>query len=359
MLPYLALFMIPAMFSLRYNQQMKWFAWYATFVIFVVFVGLRHEVGPDWLQYDSWLIMIGRDTFSALFAQPESLSKLLFWIAYQLDTGIHFVNFFAAIIMLIGVFSFALRTTNPWLAVLAATPYFILVVAMSGIRQAAAMGVILYLLSQWERYSMLKRAAYVVVASLFHTSAIISSILIVTQLQTRFSYKVFFSAFIGVITLLVGSEVALFSTNIDMYRQRYIESGFRVESLGAYYHIAFIAIPAILSMIFRKQLINLVQQKNLLVLGTAAMPILIALTFYSSTAASRLTIYLYFVPMMVFPALTLIYQGRLKKQITLAVVLYHFALLFVWFTFSNHRDAYIPYKNLLFVSLTSTLDEDY
>jgi hypothetical protein len=347
MLAYLVLFSIPAIASMHYRYSIARVNWFFLFVLFSFFVGLRHQVGPDWWQYTRWLEIVGTQDFFSLFSQPEPLSKLLFWISYQLNLEIYSVNLAAALIMMLGVFAFARKTVNPWLAVVAATPYFILVIGMSGVRQAAAAGIILYLLAHWDRYSIVRRVGIILFAALFHTSAIIALLLIVTQLRANLFAKILMMGIIGAAALLIGSELDVFAQNIEVYRQRYIDSDIVSESLGAFYHIGFIMIPALLGWRFRRRIYSIVEQKQLLALGLISIPFLLALTAYSTTAASRLTVYLYFVPMLVFPALTQAFGQRNRRTVTALILGYHYMLLFIWFTLSNHRHAYIPYDNVL------------
>ena len=75
---------------------------------------------------------------------------------------------------------------------------------------------------------------------------------------------------------------------------------------------------------------------------------LLALNTVSTTVASRLTLYFYFVPMMVYPALTLAFGKKNRNFIMTIIILAHFAILTVWMLLGNHSIHYVPYRNLLF-----------
>jgi uncharacterized membrane protein YjdF len=91
-----------------------------------------------------------------------------------------------------------------------------------------------------------------------------------------------------------------------------------------------------------------IHNPSLLYFGLYASLGIFILNFASSTAASRLTIYLYFVPMMVYPALASMYGRKSQAMLMMTIIIFHFIILITWFTMGNHSYAYVPYKNLLF-----------
>lgn len=348
MIPYFLLLLIPSTFALFNTRRLSLILWYLTFCIYVVFVGLRFEIGPDWNQYNIIHQGLNNYNFLDIVTQAEPLSYLLFWFSQTTGCEVYLSNFIAALIMITGVFCFARRTINPWLAVVSATPYFIIVMGMSGIRQSMAAGVILFLFSRWERHSLINRSLFILAAALFHTSALVNNIFLIIKMNIPLRFKAILGGLILLLTLYLSFEVSMYSDNITKYQERYLGSSFVSESFGSLYHIAMIAVPAILGYIFRKRIFNNVHNLSLLHFGLyAAMSVLI-INFFSSTVASRLTVYLYFVPMMVYPALVAIFGRRVQLGSMFAVIAFHFVILSAWFTLSDHAIAYNSYKNILF-----------
>ncbi len=348
MTPYFLLLLLPSVFALFNTHRLSLAAWYFTFVIYVAFVGLRFEVGPDWMQYGLIHTSLADYDFLEVAAQAEPLSYLLFWSSQNLGFDVYFSNIVAALIVMTGVFCFARRTANPWVALIVATPYFIIVMGMSGVRQAMAAGILLFLFSRWERYRLHTRVFYILVAAMFHTSALVNNIFLVLKMKISMQYKILLGIVVLLFTFYLSSSVPIYSENIVRYQQRYLEGSFMEKSFGSIYHIAMIAVPAALGFIFRKRIIYNIHSTTLLRFGLYASLSIVMINFVSSTVASRLTVYLYFVPMMVYPALTTIYGKRSETGMIVAIVLFHFILLFTWFTLGNHAFAYMPYKNLLF-----------
>ncbi len=348
MLPYFIMLMIPSTFALFNTHRLSLALWYTTYILFILFVGLRLEVGPDWFQYGYIHTTLANDSFWDVIVQAEPLSYLLFWISETSGFHVYLSNLVAATIMITGVFSFARRTVNPWLAVVTATPYFIFVMGMSGVRQTMAAGIVLFLLSRWERYNFFTRAAYILIAAMFHTSALVNNVFLIIKLNIPLRYKVVLGAAVLLLTLYLSFEVSVYADNIAQYQQRYIESDFVERSFGSVYHIGMITVPAVLGFLFRRRISHNIHSQSLLNFGLYASISMLVLNFFSTTVASRLTVYLYFVPMMVYPALISSTFRRGQLGGAFMVIFFHAMILFVWFNFANHAFAYINYKNVLF-----------
>ncbi|MBN8544218.1 MAG: EpsG family protein [Alphaproteobacteria bacterium] len=322
--------------------------WYLTFFIFLGFVGFRLEVGPDWQQYRYIHQSLAYFNFWEVIDQAEPLSYLLFWTSQRTVDGVYLSNIVASFIMLTGVFCFARRTANPWLALVAATPYFIMVMGMSGMRQTIAAGIILFLFSRWETRSFIRRGIYILIAALFHTSALVNNLFLIIKLNIRLRYKLMFGGVILLATLYLGTAVPIYADNIARYQQRYLEGNFIDLSLGSIYHIAMIFVPAVLGFIYRKRMADTVYNPSLLSFGLYASLTILFINLFYPTVASRLTVYLYFLPMMVYPALVVTFGRRAQMISIFAVITFHMVILMTWFLFGNHAFAYIPYKNILF-----------
>lgn len=346
--PYLFVMMIPAILAQVNQQRISLFYWVLSFSIFVFFIGFRFEVGPDWHQYFGLHHMMLSQSLSDVLVRAEPLSSLLFWLSIHAGAEVYITNIFAAFVLIYGVYSFAARTPNPWLAIVSATPYFVLVTGMSGVRQIIAAGIMLYLMSKWERVGIIRRFVTILIAALFHTSALANSIFIVTQLNIMFRYKILLGLVILGITFFLGTELPVFAENMMVYQQRYIEKVHGGISYGSLYHISMILFPAILAIIFRRRIYPYIHYPKLMQFGIYASLAIFVLNFFSTTAASRFTLYFYFVPMMAYPALTCALGPRLKPQLTALFIAQHILILLVWFTLGNHKDAYIPYQNILF-----------
>ena len=222
--------------------QTIWMA--LVFLLFVFLVGFRLNVGMDWNNYEDMHIWIARESVSDLFLQPEPLSSLLFWSSAKLGLGSTLSNVTAAIILMLGVLAFAARTRDPWIALVAATPYLIIAFGMSGIRQAMAAGVMLLVIATWDKTSLLGRTLGMVVASLFHTSAFLGLLFVLWDSRLSVVRKLTFAALVVGIFYSVGGVTALYTDSWEYYQDAYLAGPKSIESPGVRYHVRRGAFPA-------------------------------------------------------------------------------------------------------------------
>ncbi len=343
MATYFFILSVPSFLAFVLGRRFSRLSVFITFLIFTVFVGFRDKVGSDWWSYDRTHFLLNGESFYSVLIHLEPLSYVLFW--FSENSGFHtlLTNIIAASILMLGVLSFSRRTSEPWLAVVAATPYLIIVFSMSGIRQAMAVGVFLLVLSKWEKSTILSRTVGIVVASMFHTSALITGLFVVYDLKVRTLSKIIGGTILGVL----GFFVTIHAGSFDNYHSVYVEDSSKVISAGSLLHIALIAIPAILGLLFVTRLKYLVHNYQLFLLGLFGTLIVAGLYGLSTTVTSRLTLYLYFVPMMVYPAMISMVIKENRDIMRLLIILAHFGVLMLWLQYSNNSSSYIPYQNIL------------
>ncbi len=340
--------LLPTVCAFMNTRRLSLTLWYSTFVVYLLFIGLRYDVGADWEPYVYIHSIITQNTLWDVLARSEPLSYGIIWLSATLGYDVYLTNFIAAFITLAGVFAFARCTVNPWLALITTTPYFLFVMGMSGIRQTMAAGVVLFLFSRWDRYSLIRRGGLILIAAMFHTSALINNLFLILKMNIPLRFKVVLGIAIFMLTVYLGMEVAVYADNIDRYQDRYFGQSVMERSFSSLYHIAMIAIPALLALLFRRRIRPYIHNSSLLQFGILAALVVAAMSFMNPTVASRLSNYLYFLPMMIYPALV-IGAGRHNHQMAMVtVVAFHFALLAVWFNFANHAFSYLPYRSILF-----------
>lgn len=348
MVPYFSILLIPALFSIFNQRRVPAALYFGTFVVFVLFVGLRYKVGMDWSNYVFIHQAIVYKDLSEIFLQGEPASNILFWISTTLTDSTLLTNIVAAVITLYGIFSFAGRMRYPWIAIVSATPYLIVVFSMSGIRQAMAVGVMMWLFSRWRETSSLRRIVVVFVASLFHTSALINFIAVVFSARISLTRRIAITALLVLIGAISPLSTSLYSANIDFYQEHYLTGETSIISPGALLHVALVWIPAATFLVLRKRLAPYIFDQKLMLLGAWMSIFLVAVYFLSSTVASRVTLYLYFVPMMFYPAFVESVARKQKQSVTLLIVIVHFGLLALWLFFANNSIGHIPYDTVLF-----------
>ena len=99
-----------------------------------IMIGLRHEVGGDWLNYLWNFEDIDGMSLTAIFSQPSSITSdplylLISWLSSLLGLGIYGVNLICAAIFSIGLASLCRSFQRSLLGLSIAFPYLIIVVS--------------------------------------------------------------------------------------------------------------------------------------------------------------------------------------------------------------------------------------
>ncbi|WP_235091252.1 EpsG family protein [Sphingomonas lutea] len=303
-------------------------------------VGLRDEVGADWISYMQMLAGAGRSSFGRALEIGDPGYQLINWMAYQLGGGIYLVNIICATLFVWGLFRLAGTQPRPWLALLVAVPYLIIVVAMGYTRQAVALGILMAGLANFVRGgSTIRILLYVAVAALFHRTAVIAFCLVALASER--------SRFINVLIAIAASYFLydiFISGEINGLVERYIEA--KYSSQGAAIRIAMNMFAAVLfwlagsRMEFSERERRLWQNYSL----AAAGLLFLLLVLPSSTAVDRMALYILPLQLVVLSRLPLAI-GQFTGKI--AVAGYLLLVQFVWLNFSQYARYWVPYQWVL------------
>lgn len=348
MLPYYLVFApIALMGVVAPPRRVYPLVWASTFVVLLVFVGLRHHVGMDWNNY---LIMIQRANvggWAESFRASEPGYATLLWISGQAGWGIYGAYFMGSLIFLAGLFRYARTTPHPWIALTVAMPYLVIVAGMSGARQAVAIGVLLWLVAVWNQSSLIKRGTLVLLATTFHISAAGFLVLVALDMRVRTWVKLIGVTFFGLGVIYILSV----SGHGEYYDQNYGRGQTEfTQSAGASLHVALNACPALLAFIFggrsRNVLLPDSLHRNLAVIAILLLPV----SFFASTAAGRLTLYLFPVSMMVVATMPLVVRdARLRPFVRYLFSTFFVTLMAAWLNLANNSRAHQDYQNALFI----------
>ncbi len=320
-------------------------AWLLTFILLVAFVGLRHKVGMDWNNY---LRMIAKaanaPTFVDLFQVCEPLYAAMLSAGHASGFGMYAVNLLGAAIFLFGAFQFARRTPEPWLALLAAFPYCIVVIGMSANRQAVAAGVIMWIVSRADTMSFAKKTFWIIIASGFHVSALLCLVFVGLEMRVRAPVKLAAVAAMTALAIYLLQSTGQ-SVNYDSsYGSGQTEL---TQSSGAAYQVALTAIPAGLLLILNRYQpgffpFSLVYYMSIAAVATSA------LVPFSSTAASRISVYWFPVSMLFWASLPALFKTSSRPLVRAAIIATSLLILAGWLSYANTSFAYIPYANAVF-----------
>lgn len=316
----------------------------AAFILIVLMIGLRYEVGGDWTPYQSTFRSVNALPLDIAFrrAPDEYAYTFVNWLVGRLGLGIWLVNMICAIPFVAGLAAISKQQDNPWLALVAAAPLFIIVVGMGYTRQAVAVGFVLIGIAGIIRgRTFVWFMGWALIASLFHTSAL-AAIPIMAVILFRGTF-VWLLALIG--ALLVGYFVIL-PAALERYSLGYIANVY--EAKGAIFRVVPNSLAGLALIAFPK---SFVCSKNELRIwrGWAWLSIAALVMFFvikSSVIVDRLSVYILPLQIFVLARLPRAFgtDGRPSLAVTVLVIIYSAVVLFLWLHFANHARYWIPYR---------------
>ena len=311
---------------------------------FFVLIGWRWRVGMDWNNYTAIVERDGGKDLLTLISGVEAGFGALVWLSGQFG-GVTFLNVISAAIFCIGLFAVATRCREPLLAITVASPYLVMVIAMSATRQAMALGVTFYLFSQWERFRTIGRSVIIGIAILFHFSAIVCAVFVVLGSNLSGFRRVAAAIFVGLLVLFL---VTYAPERLAFYSEAYVTGRRTIESSGAFYHVALLAIPAAIYFLIRCRWIRVNGPNPLMDNLAAASVVALPAVMISSTAVDRLSLYFWPSTMYIaagLPALLLNAEARVAMRVCICLASLGLALF--WLIYANSSLAYVPYRNSL------------
>lgn len=349
MWPYWLIFIFPAWFAVKestihYSTRpigRRWgYLWWGTFILFSLVIGLRDHVGGDWNGYFRQLEYTQTLAWRDLMMNKEPAYSLLNWLGYHLG-GIYFVNTVCAMIFTYGLLSFCKMQPRPWTALVVATPYLMIVVAMGYTRQSVAIGLVMLGLVALNQARVSRYILCVALAATFHISAVLVLPLALFAKSGRRGLVV-----LTVLVTTVVLYVLLVKKSVDLLTVGYIEK--RMNSAGSSIRIAMNALPAVIFLLFQRKFVLMTpaQLSFWRYIAVIALGFVILLMISpASTAIDRMA--LYFIPLQLViwshvPD-SLGYSLQSKKLLNYAVICFSAAVLFTWLFFSRYAVAWVPY----------------
>jgi general stress protein CsbA len=306
-------------------------------------------VGADWLTYIDHISSANYQTLSVAVGQGDPAYSLLNWVAARTGLGTYFVNTVCAAIFSWGLVVFCRAQPRPWLALVVAVPYLVTVVAMGYTRQGTAIGLAMLGLVALTERKLLRFAVFVVLAALFHKSAVILMPLAVLAGTRHRLWTVFW------VVLSTGLfYVLLLQDSVDVLQATYIEAQY--QSQGAALRLAMNAVPAVIFLWLRHRFVMPQSERmfwtwmSLGALGFVGWLVVSP----SSTAVDRVA--LYWIPLQLFvlsrlPDALGNRNGRNNGTWVRWVVVYSATVLFVWLVFATHSRNWLPYQFYPWVAL--------
>ena len=314
--------------------------------LLIVMVGLRDWVGVDFANYlKAWNAAAHMSLERFLNFRPgDTVFYTILWVMRNFNWPYWSFNLLCAIVFSVGLVQFARKQPNAWLAVAVAVPYLVIVIGMSGVRQATAIGIVFLALISFKRGSALGFVLWTLTAALFHASAIVVLPFVGLSLaRNRFQSAMLLLAVAGLAYFTFGETFSSYSRD---YMTRYTS-----ESSGTAYRIAMNVLPALIYLLLSKRLPFSERERtvwrNFSLLALASVPLLFVVQ--STTALDRLLLYAYPLQVMLLAWLPYLFRGRVQQTgITMAILAYLALQQFVFLNYATNAHRYVPYRNVIF-----------
>jgi len=305
---------------------------------FAIVIGLRDAVGGDWPNYLPMFNYYSTENFTEILDSTDPGYALLNWSVERVGGGIYAVNLACAVLMMLGVCRFCLSLPDPWLALLVAVPYMLIVVGMGYTRQAVALGAVMYGLAYLGQGRTLPFVLCVVFGGTFHHSAV----LLVPVAGLATSKNRIWTATWVALAFAAAYFVLLQPESENLWKNYVTDQG--TFSSGAVQRALMNAVPAVLLLVLRKRFAQELQVRRLWIifcwLALACLPFI----SLASTAVDRMGLYLLPLQLFVFsrmPDLTKQVVGR--TAIVAGVVAYYGIVQYVWLNYAVMRNFWVPY----------------
>ena len=306
-------------------------------LLIALLIGFRYEVGADWVPYELMFTYARYVDLGRLLEIGDPGYQLLNWAVHQVGVDLWLVNLLSGAIFSWGLLRFAGTQPNPWLAMVIAIPYLVVVVGMGYTRQALAIGILMAGLASVARNrSILRFAFYVAAASLFHKTAVIAFPLVALAVPRNRLTN---------LLIVAAVSVLLYDFFLKDAMQGFIENYIEAEysSQGAAIRIVMNLLPAMLLLLFRTRFLFSDQQyliwRNFSIAAVGLAVLLVVLP--SSTAVDRIALYIIPLQIAVLTHLpgSLMSNGSGK----VVVIAYSIAVMMVWLNFAVHARYWVPY----------------
>lgn len=342
MAPFWLMFLVPAWAVLtprRLPGRQALVAWWVVGAVFALMIGFRHEVGGDWFNYLRHFEITSHLRFAEIFGKGDPGHYLVNWLAARLGGSVYWVNLLYASVLMWGTVVFCRKQPWPWLALLVAVPYLLIVVGMGYSRQAMALGFALVGLAALGEHRIRAFVVCIALGALFHKSAVLLlPIAALSASRNRFVTAILVGAtFVLLFYLLVAQEADAMWTN-------YVE--YQMQSQGAKIRVLMNAMPAVAMLLWGRRLAPDPQERKLWTWIAVFALLCLPLVSFASTAVDRVALYLIPLQLFVFSRIPRLAGGsiRVRTLLVLGVIGYYAAAQFVWLNFAKHAEYWLPYR---------------
>jgi len=351
MTTYIIMYLLPvfAMLLTSFGKSTRGVVtWHLMGAFFIFVIGLRYNVGADWLNYEEQLYSNSYTSLMYAATKTDPGYAALSWTMESLGLEIYAVNIVSSAIFITGLMALASRQKDPWLALIVSVPYTIIVVGMGYTRQSVAIGFECFALIALADNRARRFFGFIIAATLFHKSALVLLFLglVIRDGKSITKGLLLFSA------LLVAGFIFVYSTDVDVLRANYIDD--KLSSSGATARLILATLSALGCLLLpigrdKNQSENrAITLLSFSIIGMLAFLLIPDQDFISTTALDRFALYVLPIHIYFWGSISDMNSNVIAKIVyrTFGISLFG-VVLYVWLTQSQFAIYWIPYSSFL------------
>ncbi len=307
--------------------------------------GFRHQVGGDWYNYFEYAMSARTIEFSSYISSTDPAYALLNWVGGRGFGGIYFVNVISSILFMTALGKYCSRQPNPWIALVIAYPFLVMVVSMGFTRQAIAIGFCMLAINGIKDNHQAKVVFYIVIAALFHKTAIFFLAPIIFLMGKQGVKKlIYLTALTAVLFSILLYE------HIDNLLIGYVEAQYNAS--GALVRVMMNALPALIYMSLQNKFDMGLQERRFwkIVSYMSLIFIPVLLIFPSTSVIDRLALYFSPIQLMLYSGFSTALRLPASSELIarFGLVMYSLFIFLIWMFYGDNSHAWLPYKNIVF-----------
>lgn len=323
-------------------------AYYLALILLFFFSAFRFDVGCDWTGYENhwWL----QSEFGVLLAyNKEPLWWLLIQILQWFDFSYPWLNVFTSLIFFIGIHVFAGRQKDPLGFLIILFPILIINLPMSGIRQAAAIGIMCIAFCAFQDKKTFWAFIWVTLASMFHLSAIIFFFMLPLVHGNNLKRRIIAASLFLIPIIYLFLSVTSLGVSLS---DRFVGSGkFSQDAQGAVFRVCLLTATALFYFFVMRKKWKEISPKSsrLATLSSFLMILTLPLVLVSSVSGDRFAYFLIPLQAMILSNIPFLPIRQYRPIFSVAPYLILGFTFLIWVSFSWHfTECYVPYKTWIF-----------
>ena len=310
-------------------------------LLLIIFIGLRNDVGGDWIQYFHNYNNPLPFSFLDFSIRNDYFYNYLSFLFYNFGMSYNVFNFLLAIFFVLCLCHFCKILPSFSLALVFSFPIVVMMMGLGFTRQGVAFAFVLIAITSFIKKNKITFVMWAIIAILFHKSSII-----ILFFYPLIDTKIVFIEYIIITCLLIVLFFFLRNDFINLYNNA--EGGSYLSSNGAIFRVGLNCVAATIFLLLINDITENYNEKKLFFTISILCFISLIFVFKYSVFIDRINYYFTPLQIFVYSRLPFFFKNHKTQEffkITLSI--FHVCILFIWINYSDYSHAWLPYQNIL------------